>query len=195
MLGKEAAFPGRHHPTNELFRVQTPGSFQRIVPFWSKILLLWPCPAAFCPEAPHLLFRARLGTERRLARGKIHSLPGSYFWRWLFFLPRYIRYVWFFLEGMYIFPIRMMEDLWNIQNWFRNPANYTESMVLLRDCFLRPWDIHTSNLNLWKPSGFWNVIANLSAWKLGHWVLAFLRLVYGMGILWLEKGMLFDIHP
>lgn len=26
--------------------------------------------------------------------------------------------------------------------WFRNPANYTESMVLLRGGFLRPWDIH-----------------------------------------------------
>ena len=45
--------------------------------------------------------------------------------------------------------------------------------------FLRPWDIHTSNLNSWKPSGFWNVIANLS--DMGN-------SVDGMGILWLERA-------
>lgn len=147
---------------NDLFRVHTGDSFQRILPFWIQETpaLTMPCGVLSGGSAPSVPSRAR--NKAPPGRGKIHSLPGNYFWRWLFFLPRWDMFVFF---GGYVYvPIRMMEDLGNIQYVSEVRPTTLKAWCFWGVVFLNPWDIHTSNLNWWKPSGWW---------KLGNWVLVF----------------------
>ena len=145
---------------NELFRVQTGDSFQRILPFWIQETpaLTMPCGVLSGGSAPFAPSRAR--NKAPPGRGKIHSLsgklrdplPAGTFEDDFSFSQGKICL--FFFGGYVYFPIRMMEDLWNVR-WLRNPANYAESMVLQGVAFFLSLGIYTPPTWIWcNPADF-----------------------------------------